>query len=56
MPIQQRRTAKRFMLDGLALGHLRPVVGKVFQGLDQYVEAAKFVEQSLATGKVALRI
>ena len=48
--------AKRLILDGLALGHLKPTVGKVFKGLDEYVEATKFVEANLNSGKVVVAL
>jgi NADPH2:quinone reductase len=48
--------ARRFILDGLALGHLQPLVTKVFEGLDRYVEATTFVEEGRNAGKVALRL
>jgi NADPH:quinone reductase-like Zn-dependent oxidoreductase len=54
-PVEVTR-AKRFILDGLALGTLRPTIGKVFRGLDQYVAATKFVESNQSTGKVVLRL
>ncbi|GAB3434882.1 zinc-dependent alcohol dehydrogenase family protein [Flindersiella endophytica] len=48
--------ASRFILDGIALGYLRPVVTEVFDGLDRYVEATSFIAEGQSAGKVALRL
>jgi NADPH:quinone reductase len=48
--------ARRFVLDGIALGHLQPLVTKVFEGFDRYLEATEFVEEGRSVGKVAVRL
>lgn len=48
--------AKRFILDGLELGALRPVIAKVFQGFDGYVDAVRQFEQGIGGGKVVVRL
>jgi NADPH:quinone reductase-like Zn-dependent oxidoreductase len=48
--------AKRFILDGLELGALKPVIAKVFQGFDGYVDAVRHFEQGGGGGKVVVRL
>jgi NADPH:quinone reductase-like Zn-dependent oxidoreductase len=49
--------AKRFVLDGLALGHLKPVIARIFDGgLDRYREVTRYVESGIEGGKVILRL
>jgi NADPH:quinone reductase len=48
--------AKRFILDGLELGALRPVIGTVFNGFDCYVDAVRQFERGVGGGKVVIRL
>ena len=44
--------AKRFILDGLASGKLKPIIAKRFSGLDQIVEAHRYLESNQQVGRV----
>ena len=48
--------AKRFILDGLEVGAFRPVIAKVFDGLDAYVDAVRYFEQGPGGGKTILKL
>lgn len=48
--------AKRFILDGLELGALKPVIAKVFQGFDGYIDAVREFEAGVGGGKVVVRL
>jgi len=45
--------AKRFVVDGLASGALKPVIAKTFN-LDQIVEAYRFMESNAQVGKIVV--
>lgn len=46
---------KKFILDGLASGHLKPLVGKTFP-LEQIVEAHRYMESNEQFGKAVVTI
>jgi NADPH:quinone reductase-like Zn-dependent oxidoreductase len=48
--------AKRFIVDGLASGKLKPVIAKTFSGLDQIVEAHRYMESNRQVGKIVVTI
>jgi NADPH:quinone reductase-like Zn-dependent oxidoreductase len=48
--------AKQFIIDGLASGKLKPIISKVFKGLDQMVEAHRYMEGNTQIGKIVLTI
>jgi NADPH:quinone reductase len=48
--------AKRFILDGLELGAFKPVIAKVFHGLDGYVDAVREFERGVGGGKVVVKL
>lgn len=47
--------AKRFIVEGLASGVLRPLVGKTF-GLNQIVEAHRYMEANAQIGKIVVTV
>ncbi|MCE8031897.1 NADPH:quinone reductase [Billgrantia tianxiuensis] len=47
--------AKRFILDGLASGALKPVIARTFE-FDQIVEAHRYLESNEQLGKVVVRV
>jgi NADPH:quinone reductase-like Zn-dependent oxidoreductase len=47
--------AKAFILDGLASGALKPVIGKTFK-LDEIVEAHRFMESNEQVGKIVVTV
>ena len=48
--------AKRFILDGLASGKLNPIIAKTFSGLDQIVEAHRYLESNQQVGKIVVTV
>lgn len=48
--------AKMFVIDGLANGKLKPVIAKVFDSLDQIVEAHRYLESNQQIGKVVVKV
>ena len=48
--------AKQFVIDGLASGKLKPIISKVFSGLDQMAEAHRYMEGNTQFGKIVLTI
>ena len=48
--------AKQFVIDGLASGKLKPIIAKVFSGLDQMAEAHRYMEGNTQFGKIVLTI
>jgi len=48
--------AKQFIADGLASGKLKPIISKVFSGLDQMAEAHRYMEGNTQFGKIVLTI
>jgi NADPH:quinone reductase-like Zn-dependent oxidoreductase len=48
--------AKRFILDGLASGKLKPIIAKTFSGLDQIVEAHRYLESNQQVGKIVVTV
>jgi NADPH:quinone reductase-like Zn-dependent oxidoreductase len=52
---QQLANAKRFIVDGLASGVLRPRVGKTFP-LSQIVEAHRYMEANAQIGKIVVTV
>ena len=51
----RRENAKRFILDGLAAGALKPIIAKVFT-LDQIVEAHRYLESNQQFGKIVVTV
>ncbi|HEY9348257.1 MAG TPA: zinc-binding dehydrogenase, partial [Inquilinus sp.] len=47
--------AKRFIVDGLADGSLKPVIDRVFP-LDQIVEATRYLESNQQIGKIVVTV
>ena len=47
--------AKRFILDGLASGKLKPIIAKTFP-LEQIVEAHRFLESNQQFGKIVVTV
>ena len=47
--------AKRFIIDGLASGHLTPIIAKTFP-LDQIVEAHRYLESNQQFGKIVVTV
>lgn len=47
--------AKKFIIDGLASGGLKPVIAKVFP-LDEIVEAHRFLESNQQFGKIVVQV
>jgi NADPH:quinone reductase-like Zn-dependent oxidoreductase len=52
---QRLERAKKFIVDGLAAGQLKPVVAKVFP-LDQIVEAHRYLESNQQVGKIVVTV
>jgi NADPH:quinone reductase len=48
--------AKRFILDGLDSGKLKPIIAKTFSGLDQIVEAHRYLESNQQVGKIVVTV
>jgi len=48
--------AKRFILDGLESGKLKPIIAKTFSGLDQIVEAHRYLESNQQVGKIVVTV
>lgn len=47
---------KRFILDGINSGKLKPVIAKTFSGLDQMVAAHQYLESNQQIGKVVVTV
>ncbi|MBC7834629.1 MAG: zinc-dependent alcohol dehydrogenase family protein [Phycisphaerales bacterium] len=47
--------AKRFIVDGLASGHLKPIIANTFP-LDQIVEAHRYLESNQQFGKIVVTV
>lgn len=50
------KAAQETILAGLAGGHLKPVIAKTFEGLDQIAEANAYLESNQQVGKVVVTI
>jgi NADPH:quinone reductase len=48
--------AKRFIVDGLASGTLKPVIAKTFSGLDSIVDAHRYMESNQQVGKIVVTV
>lgn len=48
--------AKRFIIDGLSSGKLKPIIAKTFSGLDQIVEAHRYLESNQQVGKIVVTV
>jgi NADPH:quinone reductase-like Zn-dependent oxidoreductase len=48
--------AKRFIVDGLASGKLKPMLAKTFSGLDSIVEAHRYLESNQQVGKIVVTL
>ena len=47
---------KKFVVDSLNSGKLKPIVAKTFSGLDQIVEAHRYLESNQQIGKIVVTI
>ena len=52
---QRLERAKKFIVDGLSAGKLKPVVAKTFP-LEQIVEAHRYMESNLQVGKIVVTV
>ena len=52
---QRLERAKRFIIDGLAAGKLKPVIAKTFP-LDQIVAAHRYLESNQQIGKIMVTV
>ena len=52
---ERLRRAKAYIVDGLASGALKPVIAKTF-GLDEIVEAHRFMESNAQIGKIVVTV
>ncbi len=52
---QRFERAKRFIVDGLAAGKLKPIIARTFT-LDQMVEAHRFLESNQQIGKIVVTV
>lgn len=52
---QRLERAKKFVVDGLSAGKLRPVIAKTFP-LDQIVEAHRYMESNQQVGKIVVTV
>jgi NADPH:quinone reductase-like Zn-dependent oxidoreductase len=48
--------AKQFILEGLAAGDFQPRIDRIFDGLDQYADAHRYMESNAQTGKIVVRL
>jgi NADPH:quinone reductase len=48
--------AKRYIVDGLASGKLKPIIAKTFDGLDQIVAAHRYLESNAQIGKIVVTV
>ncbi len=53
---KRMEAAKHFVVDGLASGKLKPVIAKTFSGLDQIVEAHRYLESNQQIGKIVVTV
>ncbi|HWK32673.1 MAG TPA: zinc-binding dehydrogenase, partial [Hyphomicrobium sp.] len=53
--IERLEQAKRFVVDGLASGALKPVIAKTFR-LDEIVDAYRFMESNTQVGKIVVTV
>lgn len=52
---QRLERAKKFIVDGLSAGKLKPVIAKTFP-LDQIVEAHRYLESNQQIGKIVVTV
>jgi NADPH:quinone reductase-like Zn-dependent oxidoreductase len=52
---QRLERAKKFIVDGLAAGKLKPLIAKTFT-LDQIVEAHRYLESNQQIGKIVVTV
>jgi NADPH2:quinone reductase len=52
---QALERGKRFVIDGLAAGHFKPLIAKTFP-LDRIVEAHRYLESNQQVGKIIVTI
>jgi NADPH:quinone reductase-like Zn-dependent oxidoreductase len=48
--------AKQFILDGLAAGDFEPRIDRIFDGLEQYADAHRYMESNAQAGKIVVRL
>ena len=53
---ERRRRSEHFISAGLRVGTLRPAVDRVFDDLDDIVEAHRYLESNSQVGKVVVRV
>lgn len=47
---------KQFIIEGLAAGDLKPVIARTFSGLEQMVEAHRYMESNQQVGKIVVTV
>ncbi len=47
---------KRFIVDGIESGKLEPVIARTFSGLDQILEAHRYLESNKQIGKIVVTV
>jgi NADPH:quinone reductase-like Zn-dependent oxidoreductase len=52
---QKLEKLKKYIVDGLASGKLKPVIAKMFT-LDQIVEAHRYLESNQQVGKIVVTV
>lgn len=53
---QRLERGKRWVIDGLASGKLKPVISKTFSSLDEIVEAHRYLESNQQIGKIVVMV
>ncbi len=53
---QRLEACKKFILDGLSAGKLKPIISKTFTGLEQIVEAHRYLESNQQIGKIVVTV
>jgi NADPH:quinone reductase-like Zn-dependent oxidoreductase len=51
----EEEAAKKFIVEGLASGRLKPIIAKVFP-LDEIVEAHRFLESNPQFGEIVVQV
>jgi len=53
---ERMERAKKYILDGLTSGALRPVIDRIFRQLESIVEAHRYLESNQQNGKIVLTV
>ncbi|MEO8439934.1 MAG: zinc-dependent alcohol dehydrogenase family protein [Spartobacteria bacterium] len=53
---QRLAACKKFILEGLSSGKLKPIISKTFNGLDQIVAAHRYLESNQQIGKIVVTV